>query len=365
MPVDEAILFAANNLFKNAQLPPGAPQPFPVVIDPLIDGNTWVRTRATEAMGATISSLVKEKFPQFQMAPFSSNMLAKAPLLFIGTFTPVDMEGKNAGPREWYRVCLALIDLRSGKIVSKGFARARPDGIDHTPTLFFQDAPAWSSDAGTIGYVGTCQGTKPGDQIKAEYWDKILSAAMINDAINAYEAGRYQEALDLYRGAQRAGAADSMRVFNGIYLTTWKLGRKEDAAEAFGRIVDHGLERKRLGVKFLFRPGSTLFVADEQVSGPYKIWLSEIGKRTRSGAECLEVSGHSSRTGPEPLNVRLSQARAEYVRNEITGGREPIVRKILATGKGSSEAISGLGTDDARDAIDRRVEFKVIPCTGA
>ena len=366
MPVDQAILFAANNLFRNAPVPPGGPAPYPVVVDPLIDGNSGVRTRATEAMGATIGSLVKEKYPTFQMQPFSTGTLARAPLLFIGTFTAVDAKGQNAGPREWYRVCLALVDLRTGTIVSKGFARARPDGVDHTPTLFFQDAPAWAPDASVSGYVRTCQGTKAGDAIKPEYWDKIVGAALINDAITAYEAGRYEDALDLYRGVQRTPSGDQLRVHNGVYLASWKLGRKEEAAEAFGRIVDFGLQRKQLGVKFLFRPGSTLFVADNKVSAPYRIWLGEIGARARSVSDCLEVAGHSSRTGPEPLNVRLSQMRAEHVKREITGGRRAAPRdKVIATGMGSSKNISGLGTDDARDAIDRRVEFKVVPCKPA
>jgi hypothetical protein len=41
----------------------------------------------------------------------------------------------------------------------------------------------------------------------------------------------------------------------------------------------------------------------------------------------------------------------------------PTLAKRSATvGKGSRENIIGLGTDDARDALDRRVEFKVIDC---
>ena len=87
--------------------------------------------------------------------PFTTASLARSPLLFIGTFTPVDREGKNAGPREWHRVCLALVDLRSGVIVSKGFARARMEGVDLTPTAYYLDSPAWAPDPVVQGYVGT------------------------------------------------------------------------------------------------------------------------------------------------------------------------------------------------------------------
>jgi outer membrane protein OmpA-like peptidoglycan-associated protein len=36
--------------------------------------------------------------------------------------------------------------------------------------------------------------------------------------------------------------------------------------------------------------------------------------------------------------------------------------KLAATGVGFREPIIGTGSDNASDALDRRVEFKVIPC---
>jgi outer membrane protein OmpA-like peptidoglycan-associated protein len=39
-----------------------------------------------------------------------------------------------------------------------------------------------------------------------------------------------------------------------------------------------------------------------------------------------------------------------------------LASKLSAAGVGSKEALVGLGTDDMRDAIDRRVEFRVVDC---
>jgi outer membrane protein OmpA-like peptidoglycan-associated protein len=36
--------------------------------------------------------------------------------------------------------------------------------------------------------------------------------------------------------------------------------------------------------------------------------------------------------------------------------------RLSAAGVGSKEALVGLGTDDQRDALDRRVEFRVVDC---
>jgi hypothetical protein len=39
-----------------------------------------------------------------------------------------------------------------------------------------------------------------------------------------------------------------------------------------------------------------------------------------------------------------------------------LVNKVQASGVGWRETLVGIGTDDARDAPDRRVEFKRRPC---
>jgi outer membrane protein OmpA-like peptidoglycan-associated protein len=366
MPFNEAVLFAANNLFKGANLEASTMSRgvarLPLVIDPLVDGVTGFQSVATETMEGRIVELVKAQYPAFDLQPFNTATLARGPLLFIGTFTAVNMDGSNKPGRDWHRVCLALVDLRSGKIVSKGFARAAMEGVDLTPTAFFLDTPAWAPDSATTGYVTTCQGTRAGDPIKPAYYDRIMAAAMINDAIVAYNKGYYEEAYDLYKGVLRQPGGDQLRVYQGLYLAASRLNRKEDAQQAFARIVDHGLAQNQLGVKFLFRPGSTLFPPDPQISGAYHMWLAQLSQRASQRTACLEIAGHTSRTGPEPMNERLSLMRAQYIKQRLDVAAPGLGKRTSASGKGSSQDLSGLGTDDARDALDRRVEFKVKDC---
>ena len=369
MPFNEAVLFAANNLFKNANLDAATSSRsiarLPLVIDPLVDGNSGFQSVATETMERRIGELVKSQYPNFELQPFNSATLARGPMLFIGTFTAVNMDGSNKPGRDWHRVCLALLDLRSGKIVSKGFARAAMEGADLTPTAFFLDSPAWAPDPVVTGYIATCQGTRAGDPIKPAYYDRIVAAAMINDAILAYNKGEYEEAFDLYKGVLRQPGGDQLRVYQGLYLAASKLNRKEDAQQAFARIVEHGLAQKQLGVKFLFRPGSTLFTPDQQISGAYPMWLGQLSQRASTRTACLEIAGHTSRTGPEPLNERLSLMRAQYIKQRLDATTPALANRTSASGMGSSQNLSGLGTDDMRDALDRRVEFKVKECTAS
>lgn len=362
---DKAVLSAATALFNNAKLPAeGMPAQarYAVVIDPLIDGMTGSQSVATQAMGVRLANLMRERYPQFDVKAFSAANVAKSPLVLIGTFTGVNAERKTTGAREAYRICLALADLRSGKLVSKGLAFALPEGVDPTPLPFFRDAPAWSEDPATEGYIKTCQGTKAGDPINALYLDRILAASLVAGAIEAYDTGHYQDALELYSSALATPAGDQFRVHNGIYLAHWKLGHRQQAAAAFGKIVDYGLQHRRLAVKFLFRPGSTAFVQDAKLSEQYPTWLKTIAQHTEGSNNCLEVTGHTSPTGPEPLNERLSLLRAESVKERLAAMSPALAKRMIANGVGSRQTLVGSGRDDASDALDRRVEFKVIGC---
>jgi outer membrane protein OmpA-like peptidoglycan-associated protein len=75
----------------------------------------------------------------------------------------------------------------------------------------------------------------------------------------------------------------------------------------------------------------------------------------------MELVGHTSPTGPEPLNRRLSVLRAEAVKDRIESVVPALSKRMIANGVGSSENLIGSGKDDPSDMLDRRVEFKVIP----
>src|SRR6202030_3919677 len=145
---ENALLQAANNLFAKAKLE-DAPQKVVLVIDPLIDGATGAESNATQSMEKRIVDLVRSNYPRFEVARFSSAVVARSPVVLIGTFTAINNAGLAEGPRDAYRICLALADLRTKKIISKGVARARPEGIDTTPTPFFADSPVFAKDAST------------------------------------------------------------------------------------------------------------------------------------------------------------------------------------------------------------------------
>jgi outer membrane protein OmpA-like peptidoglycan-associated protein len=241
--------------------------------------------------------------------------------------------------------------------------RVRIEDADATPTAAFADSPVWTDDPSVQAYIATCQASKVGDPIKPEYFDGLAAAALVSEAGDAYVEGRYAEALDLYTTARKTPAGDQLRVYNGIYLSLTKLGRTDQAAAAFRELVDYGLRKKRLALKFLFRPGSVRFVSDNQFSGSYGMWLQQIAALAVSSRACLQVTGHTSPTGPAAMNDSLSLLRAEYVQSRLEGDAPGLKNRTVATGVGSRENLIGTGRDDASDMLDRRVELKPIePC---
>ena len=362
LPHREAVLAAARELFEKAQLPAG--QKFNVVIDPLVDGSTGLQSLATAAVEKQVVSMVGSDFPNYQIKPLNSANLAALPLVFIGTFTPINLQGKGLGERDAYRVCFALADLKTGKIVSKGFARSQTAGVDATPLPYFQDAPLWVNDKIVEGYIKTCQGTQAGDPVNAAYLDKVSSIAAIDEATRAYNGKKYQESLALFSSLLRNPAGDQPRVHTGVYLSNLKLGRREPAMKAFGIIAQQGLLAKRLAVKLNFQQGGASLAKD---ASPYDRWLKELAtqssKAAVAGGTCFEVSAHTGRAGSEPLNQRISLQRAEYVKQRLITEHRDLATRITARGYGSSEALVATGRDDPSDALDRRIEFKPTPCS--
>lgn len=359
VPFPDALRKAADDLFGKAAV---SGQQVELVIDPLIDAASGAQSTATRSMQQSLMEIVRSAYPRFTVLPFDSEALARKPVVLVGTFTAVNNQGVPDGPRDAYRICLTLADLKSNSVVSKGVSRARMDGVDATPTPYYRDSPLWSKDQATEAYIKTCQGTKLGDQIDPAYVEKLTANALINDGILAYETQHFREALAFYRTARKLPGGEQHRVRIGTYLAATKLARRDDIVDAFGDLVDYGLGADQLMVKLLFKPGTTQFIDNSQVTEPYPMWLSQIATRARQKGACLEIVGHTSHTGLPQVNERLSVLRAQFVMDLLLTGAPDNRGRMIATGRGFKENLVGTGKDDASDALDRRVEFKVIGC---
>ena len=326
----------------------------------MLDAATGQQTAATTLLETRVSERLAAKADLFEILPFQSANLSKAQFLLTGTMTRVEGDG-NAKKRA-LQIQLALTDLKAGTVAAQASALARDDGLDHTPLAYYRDSPVLVKDKVIEGYART-SATAPGQRGDAFYLERIAEATTIHEATTLYNQERYVEALGRYRSALAMPTGEQLRVVNGIYLASAKLGRTAEAEQAFGRVVALGIAYNELGVKFLFNPGSTEFWSDPKVSGAYPMWLRQIARESTGAKVCMNIVGHTSRTGSEPVNDALSLQRANFIRQRLAAEAQSLAAKTKTAGMGFRQNIVGSGTDNAVDALDRRVEFRIIPCT--
>ena len=367
LPFDEAVATATDGLAGQTQKLPAFLARVEskiakkgIVLDPMLDAATGQQTAATALLETRVTERLTTRFDQFAVLPFQSANLSKALYLLTGTMTRV--EAGAAGHKRALQINLALTELKSGNVVAQASALALDDGLDHTPLPYYRDSPVLVKDKVIEGYARTSS-TPPGQRADAFYLDRIASATLINEATTLYNQERYVEALGQYRSALATPTGEQLRVLNGIYLTSAKLGRSAEAEQAFGRVVALGIAYNELGVKFLFNPGSTEFWSDPRVSGPYTMWLRQIAREGTAAKVCMNIVGHTSKTGSEQANDALSLQRANFIRQRLGSEAGALAARTRTVGMGFRQNIVGSGTDNAVDALDRRVEFRIIPCS--
>ena len=360
---DEAVIVATDALVAQMPKRPGAAKTdakLGAVIDPMVDASSGQQTEATRLLEQKVAERLHRTDSQLEVMPFQVASLSQAQYLLTGTMTRVASSQPGGG--QAFQIDLALTDLKTGMVAAQASSRAREEGVDTNPTPYYRDSPVLVKDKVVDGYISTAK-MPPGQPADPAYFEHVATATSISEATRAYDNSSYQDALTLYQEAAAKPGGEQLRVLNGIYLASWKLRRTREAEDAFGKVVALGLSDNNLGVKFLFNPNTTNFWSDPQVSGPYAFWLRQIARQTVLARACLNVVGHTSRTGTVPYNDRLSLQRAAYIKQRLEREAPQLAPRTRAAGMGFRENLVGTGTDDARDALDRRVEFKVIECS--
>jgi outer membrane protein OmpA-like peptidoglycan-associated protein len=329
-----------------------------IVLDPMLDTITGQQTETTALFERRVTQRIGNKYPQFEFLPFQSANLTRAQYLLTGTMARVPGPiGQTA-----IRLSLALTDLKSGLVVAQASALAREENLDSTPSPYYKDIPILIKDKVVEGYAKTTT-TTAGQRADPYYMERIGAASVISEATSLYNAEKYQDALGQYRTALSTPQGEQLRVQSGIYLSNMKLGHTAEAEQAFGKIVALGIAYNELGVKFLFNPGSTEFWSDPKISGSYGMWLRQIAREAVNAKSCMAILGHTSHSGPAPINETLSLKRAAYVRQRLAQEAPELEARTRAEGMGFRQNIVGSGTDNSFDVLDRRVEFKIVPCT--
>lgn len=328
-----------------------------VVLDPMLDTTGGQQTTTTMLLEKLVTERMAARYKRFEILPFQADNLKRVQYLLTGTMS----RSVGAGTRRGIRLNLALTDLKSGNVIAQSTALSYEEGLDNSPLRYYRDSPIIIKDKISEGYARTTA-TPAGKRADTYYLERIAAAALIHEATTLYNAEHYRDALGQYQNVLSTPAGEQLRVQSGVYLTQMKLGHTAEAEAAFGKVVALGIAYNELGVKFLFNPGSTEFWSDPKISGSYGMWLRQIARESIRVDKCMNVVGHTSNSGPAPINDALSEKRAAVIRQKLIVEAPALGPRTRAIGMGFRENIVGSGTDNGFDVLDRRVEFKIVPC---
>ena len=356
LPFDQAVAAATHGLIKqvtNKSNPPGDRH---TIVDPMLDVDEGQQTAITQQLEKRVIDSLSAKESGFDILPFRSASLPSARYLLTGT-------ASREADKQGLRINLALTDLRSGMVLAQSSALASTTGLDTTPTAYYRDSPiSLRSDSSIVAGYARITTTAPGRPADTGFLKSLTADMQLSEANELYDQHRYKEALDHYDRTLAVPDGDQMRALVGSYLTHWRLGQTADAEQAFSRLIALSIAERSLSVKFLFKPGTTEFWPDPSFSGAYDMWLKQVARGIASSGYCIKVIGHTSHTGSPQFNDALSLNRATYIVQRLQTQNGQLRGRLDPEGKGFRENIVGIGTDDVRDALDRRVEFTLHDC---
>lgn len=362
MDFETAVRALTGNLMAqlNNKLPtPVPPDEITVAVEPMIDANTAEVTKVSRRIEEIIFDETSKQFPKIKMQLLNSKSAETAKYMLTGMIKPEPKDGAE-GLASYY-IRSAIVDLKTHRVVASADARAIDRKLDATPISAFQDNPMYTKDR-RVDSLAKIMEAEPGQLADKEYMGGLTTAALMADGDRMYDGKSYEKALGYYREASLRNDGQAMRTYAAMYQAYRKLNRMEDAEVAFGRMVALGHKTNNINIKLLFGVGSTQFIADQDLRSQYTIWLRQIARHFAKSDSCLNIVGHSSRTGNETFNESLSLQRAQYVQSLLKSDFQNIMARSKAVGRGWKENITGLGSDDIRDAVDRRVEFRIVPC---
>ncbi|WP_353571206.1 OmpA family protein [Candidatus Albibeggiatoa sp. nov. BB20] len=331
-----------------------------IALDPFIDVSSGDVVQTSLDIESLMVKHIANNFPKFNIQRLSPLQLDKIEYIMLGVID-YELYGKTANQKR-YRIHATVLDPDVQKVIASAKVWLLEDSLNYTPVTIYEDSPMYLKDKLLDSLINIAK-SPVGAEVEARYNNALEASAIIIEASTAYSERDFGKALDLFQQASNIAEGQTMRTYAGLYQTYRKLQHPNKAEAAFGKMFELGVAENNLSTKFLFQVNNVEFVKNPNIRKQYVMWLRQIGKFFNSSEHCIQILGHTSRTGAEQYNRDLSLLRAQKVQKLLAPYLSKIQTRAAAIGRGYLDNIVGSGTDDARDAVDRRVNFKVVQCT--
>ena len=301
-----------------------------------------------------LAAALSQNMAPLNFVPLDINSANNAQWALLANYA-VPAANESLQPGKWLRLQVAMVESSTGKVLTRINTYLDSAAFNAEPTQFFKDAPMYFTDGRHRDRVGAMYG-------ESRTLNEVLALqSELANAVTAYEGNRYAEAEQGFTNIRKV-AVNHPTALTGLYQTYWRTGRKAEAEQVFSELVAAGIDAGSLSVKLLFKVGGTAFVDSADLPIQYRLWMKSVGQVVASKNKCVDVTGHASKSGSPEYNDRLSLQRAESIVTLISQTSRDARQRFKSAGRGYQETIVGTGANDATDAIDRRVEFKVRDC---
>lgn len=328
-----------------------------VVIDPFVYADSGEVIKASRDIEQAIIKEAEKSFSQLTVSRMDQNNVNAADYIMLGVilFEPLKEDTGGQG-RKYYHITSSVVERKTGTVAAKSEVWISDTNLDSHSVV--ADAPVIPTDPKKLEELLKWTKLPVDAQVPQGFSESLDTNAILAQAETALESGNYKDALFLFSKASQRPEGQILKTYVGLYSANLKLKDLNNAGEAFAKLVMVGVRDKNLSVKFLFEVNKTDFINQPEKRQEYAMWLQQISRYFNTSKECLHVIGHSSKTGEEDYNRKLSLARAEKIRQLLGMGA-----RAKAVGKGYEDCVNCSGTDDNKDAVDRRVVFKVASCS--
>jgi outer membrane protein OmpA-like peptidoglycan-associated protein len=327
-----------------------------IVIDPFIDTDSGYPVKINPRINGLLSGEIAKRFAVTgEMAPEN---LEISEYVLTGMVSLGEVE---QGRSRDYKVYAAVFEKSSGVVHAS--SEVHIDNFDTTPMDIYKDSPVYLKGQNYEAHVSSVK-TKQNETVAKGYHDNLSTKSMRVKGDTLYEKKDYKESLSYYNKAADSGAAgQSLEVLNGLFTNLIRQGRLEDAGPVYGDLLRVSIgETNEIASKITFGPNSKAPLAGK--AGIYNIFMKQIAQLVGSLPDCrVKIIGHSSRTGSEGYNDKLSLQRASTIQKQMASFSPKVIERSEAIGRGFHDNIVGTGKDDVTDEIDRRVEFKFTSCS--
>lgn len=356
LTLNTAIRSLSRNLINQLQQPT---QSAALVINPLFAVESGQVVQASLDIEALFLDEIPKHFNQFQVSRLTLESLKTAHYLLNG-FIKSEAHLNEPG-KKYYQVAASILDLTHHTIVASSNVGIVSPGLNYQPTPSYEDNPMYVKDKLLDSLISIVK-IPVGTQVNVDYYAVTMRASLA-EAQAAYDNGQYELAYRLFKNMVQQPRGKIIEVYGGLYSSAFKLGKLKEAEENFAHMVVLGVKTGSLPVKLLFQPQLTEFLAEPSLRQQYAIWLKQISQYFKEHQQqCVNIIGHTSQYGIYEYNKRLSKRRAEKIQSLMQSIFAGIIHRSKTVGKGPDETIVGTVPDSAENAIDRRVEFRVVTC---